>query len=213
MLYASKLDLLLALNRTEQVTWTGPHRRRPLNDTLVVPRPEAPLPIWLGTGGSPSSVMRAVELGLPMFLGILGGSPEHWAQYGKAYRTAWTEAGHLAAAGTIAVAVHGFVAENGREAKETYLAHEARMFETGSAEIGRPMRAPPGRMREMGPGGMVFAGSPDEVADRILDLHEKLGHSRQIIQMDVGGMPHAEFLKGVELLGERVLPQVRKALG
>jgi alkanesulfonate monooxygenase SsuD/methylene tetrahydromethanopterin reductase-like flavin-dependent oxidoreductase (luciferase family) len=80
------------------------------------------------------------------------------------------------------------------------------------AEIGRPGRAPAGRARDLERGGMVFAGGPDEVADRILHLHELLGHSRQILQMDVGGMPHATFLKSIELLGTRVLPQVRKAL-
>ncbi|MEB3422207.1 LLM class flavin-dependent oxidoreductase [Salipiger marinus] len=73
MLFGSKLDLLVEMNRHEQVTWNGPHRRRPLQDMLVVPRPEQPLRIWLGTGGSPGSVMRAAELRLPMFLGILGG--------------------------------------------------------------------------------------------------------------------------------------------
>jgi alkanesulfonate monooxygenase SsuD/methylene tetrahydromethanopterin reductase-like flavin-dependent oxidoreductase (luciferase family) len=78
-LYRSKLDLLLAVNSNERITWNGPRRDRPLEDALVVPRPEHPLPIWLGTGGSPDSVMRAVELGLPMFPGILGGSVEHWA--------------------------------------------------------------------------------------------------------------------------------------
>jgi alkanesulfonate monooxygenase SsuD/methylene tetrahydromethanopterin reductase-like flavin-dependent oxidoreductase (luciferase family) len=52
MLFSSKLDLLLALNGHERVTWNGPHRRRPLKDMLVVPRPEQPLRIWLGTGGS-----------------------------------------------------------------------------------------------------------------------------------------------------------------
>ncbi|MFF8265517.1 hypothetical protein [Streptomyces virginiae] len=49
-----------------------------LRDVTVFPRPEAPLKIWLRTGGSPDSVYRAVELGLPMFLGLLGGTPEHW---------------------------------------------------------------------------------------------------------------------------------------
>ncbi len=119
MLFSSKLELLLELNRAERVSWSGPHRRRPLEEVLVVPRPEEPLRIWLGTGGSPESVMRAVELGLPMFLGILGGTPEHWAQYGRAYRTTWTQAGHSARAADIAVAVHGFVGENDREAKAT----------------------------------------------------------------------------------------------
>src|SRR3954454_3402310 len=79
MLYRSKLDLLLAANAAERVTWSGPHRKRPLQDALIVPRPEQPLRIWLGSGGSPESVGRAVELGMPLFLGILGGTPEHWA--------------------------------------------------------------------------------------------------------------------------------------
>ena len=212
MLYSSKLELLLALNANERVTWNGPHRRQPLEDRLVVPRPEQPLKVWLGTGGSSESVVRAVELGLPMFLGILGGPPEHWAQYGHAYRAAWAQAGHPAANADIAVAVHGFVAENDRHAKATYLEHELRMFETGSAEIGRPMRAPVDRAANYEPGGMVFVGGPDEVADRILDLHDRLGHTRHIMQMDVGGIPQATFLKGIELLGTEVLPQIRKEL-
>jgi hypothetical protein len=31
--------------------------------------------------------------------------------------------------------------------------------------------------------------------------------------MDVGGMPHAAFLSGIELLGTEVLPRIRKELG
>jgi alkanesulfonate monooxygenase SsuD/methylene tetrahydromethanopterin reductase-like flavin-dependent oxidoreductase (luciferase family) len=129
MLYRSKLDLLLELNGQDRVTWSGPHRRLPLVDALVVPRAEQALRIWLGTGGSPESVLRAVELGLPMFLGILGGTPEHWAQYGHAYRDAWAQVDHPAEAADIAVAVHGFVADDDRQAKATYLEHELRMFE------------------------------------------------------------------------------------
>src|SRR3954454_10131834 len=39
MLFASKLELMLALNTNDRITWSGPHRTRPLVDTLVVPRP------------------------------------------------------------------------------------------------------------------------------------------------------------------------------
>jgi alpha-galactosidase/6-phospho-beta-glucosidase family protein len=59
---------------------------------------------------------------------------------------------------------------------------------------------------------MVFAGGPNEIADRILHFHDLLGHSRQILQMDVGGLPHTTFLKAIELLGTEVLPQIRKEL-
>jgi alkanesulfonate monooxygenase SsuD/methylene tetrahydromethanopterin reductase-like flavin-dependent oxidoreductase (luciferase family) len=212
LLYDSKLELLMALNGQGRVTWSGPHRRRPLVDTLIVPRPEQPLRIRLGTGGSPNSILRAVELGLPMFLGILGGTPEYWAQYGHAYHQAWAQVGHPAEAADIAVAVHGFVANDDRQANATYLDHETRMFQTGLAELGRPGSSPSDRAGSYGPGGMVFVGGPNQVADRILDLHELLGHSRQILQMDVGGMPQTTFLKGIELLGTKVLPQIRKKL-
>ena len=55
-------------------------------------------------------------------------------------------------------------------------------------------------------------GGPDQVADRIVDLHKFLGHSRQILQMDVGGMPHDTFLMNIELLGKKVLPNIRKRI-
>lgn len=213
MLFSSKLDLLRQLNSGRSVSWTGPHRKRSLSDFMPVPQPEEPLRIWLGTGGSPGSVMRAAELGLPMFLGILGGSADHWGKYGHAYRETWVRAGHPLGAAEIAVAAHGFVAASDREAKATYLRHELEMFWTGAAEIGRPGLAPSGREEDMQRGGMVFAGGPTEIAERILELREHLGHSRQILQMDVGGMPHLEFLASIELLGTKVLPELRRAFG
>lgn len=212
-LFSSKLDLLLELNRNERVTWNGPHRRKPLRDVLIVPRPEQPLRIWLGSGGSPESVRRAVQLGLPLFLGILGGSPTHWAQYGKACRSAWEQFHGAKEGADIAVGVHGFIGKDGRQAKATYLSYEGRMFQAGGEESGRSRPISPERARDLEPGGMVFAGEPDEVADRVLQLREVLGHSRQVLQMDAGGMPQATFLKSIELLGTKVLPQVRKVIG
>jgi len=176
-----------------------------------VPRPEQPLRIWLGTGGSPNSVLRAVELGLPMFLGILGGTPEYWAQYGHAYHQAWAQVGHPAEAADIAVAVHGSSpTTTARPKPPTW---STRRHVPNRPGRGRPPRSPPSdRAASYGPGGMVFVGGPNQVADRILGLHELLGHSHQILQMDVGAMPQATFLKGIELLGTKVLPQIRKEL-
>lgn len=211
LLFNSKFELLLQINQNERITWSGKHRKKELVNTLIVPRPEHPLKIWLGTGGSPNSVYRAAELGVPMFLGILGGSPEKWANYGITYRDAWSKAGHSPNQADIGVAVHGFVAENDKAAKKIYLEYEGQMFMTGSAEIGRAMSKPIGREADLEK-GMVFAGSPENVAERIVNLHKLLGHSRQILQMDVGGMPHKTFLKSIELLGTKVLPIVRKEL-
>lgn len=86
------------------------------------------------------------------------------------------------------------------------------MFQIAAAEVGRKMNAPTGHEADLKQ-GMVFAGGPEEVANRIIHLHKLLGHSRQILQMDVGGMPQKTFLKSIELLGTKVLPLVRKSLG
>jgi hypothetical protein len=55
---------------------------------------------------------------------------------------------------------------------------------------------------------MVFAGDPEEITD----LHHHLGQMRHFLQMDIGGMPHADVLKSIELLGTEVAPRVSAEL-
>jgi alkanesulfonate monooxygenase SsuD/methylene tetrahydromethanopterin reductase-like flavin-dependent oxidoreductase (luciferase family) len=63
--------------------------------------------------------------------------------------------------------------------------------------------------RDAGRGGMVFAGGPEEVAQRLVIFHRALGHSRHILQMDLGHLPQPEWLEAIELLGTAVAPLVR----
>src|SRR5918994_574210 len=61
-LFAEKLELLLRIREEEIVTWHGKHRP-PLDEAGVYPRPaQDPLPVWLGGGGTPTSVVRAATL-------------------------------------------------------------------------------------------------------------------------------------------------------
>src|SRR3954463_9647280 len=72
-LFAEKLELLLKIRASVNVTWSGKHRPR-LEDAGVWPRPvQDPLPVWIAVGGSPQSVIRAGALGLPLTVAILGG--------------------------------------------------------------------------------------------------------------------------------------------
>lgn len=49
-LFEEKLDLLLKLQQSERVTWSGKHRPS-IQDVGVYPRPvQDPLPIWIGSG-------------------------------------------------------------------------------------------------------------------------------------------------------------------
>ncbi len=48
--------------------------------------------------------------------------------------------------------------------------------------------------------------------EKILYQHQALGHSRYLMQMSVGTMPHAKTMRSIELLGTKVAPAVRSAL-
>jgi alkanesulfonate monooxygenase SsuD/methylene tetrahydromethanopterin reductase-like flavin-dependent oxidoreductase (luciferase family) len=207
-LYADKLGLLLAINAHERVSWDS--KLRSLDDALVVPRPDKPLKIWLGTGGSPESTIRAGSAGLPISYGALNGTPRHWGQLGDLYRRSAREAGVDPALLKISVASHGFVARAGLAAKQRFHRHEIASF----ALAGRSLPTEWDQVEaNYSPGGMVFAGEPSEIAERIIDLHQHLGHHRQFLQMDIGGMPQHDVLASMELLGTEVAPMVRAELG
>jgi alkanesulfonate monooxygenase SsuD/methylene tetrahydromethanopterin reductase-like flavin-dependent oxidoreductase (luciferase family) len=211
-LYAAKLDLLLQVNETERVTWSGPYRDISLQDALVVPRAERKLKIWLGTGGNPQSTIRAGMLGIPVAYGILAGTTPHWRQLADLYYQAAGQAGHPPQALDISVATHGFIARDGRQAKEAFYRSESSVMGRASLH-GDPKPDPAFFDQRYFAGGMVFAGDPSEIADRLIDFQQVLGHSRHILQMDLGHMPHQDVLRSIELLGAEVLPRVRSALG
>jgi alkanesulfonate monooxygenase SsuD/methylene tetrahydromethanopterin reductase-like flavin-dependent oxidoreductase (luciferase family) len=72
LLFEEKLDLFTHLVRDPVVTWSG-KTRAPLTDQRVFPTlaPEG-LAVSIGVGGSPESVVRAVQYDLPMMLAIIG---------------------------------------------------------------------------------------------------------------------------------------------
>jgi alkanesulfonate monooxygenase SsuD/methylene tetrahydromethanopterin reductase-like flavin-dependent oxidoreductase (luciferase family) len=74
-LFEEKLDLLLKIREGTEVQWEGRHRA-PLDGQGVYPRPlQNPLPVRIGVGGTPQSVVRAANHGLPLVLAIIGGEP------------------------------------------------------------------------------------------------------------------------------------------
>ncbi len=212
-LYAEKLDLLLKINESESVTWQGKFRPA-LNEALVVPRPDSgSLPIWLATGGNPHSSVRAGILGLPISYAIIGGQAARFAPLAELYRRAGAQAEIAPEQLKVSVAVPGFVGENAKQAKDFFWTHWHAVME----QLGKIRGfAPPPRSHydsEASGGGAIFAGEPEEIAERIITLQKQLGHMRQFFQMDVGQMPHKDFLRSIELLGTKVKPLVDAELG
>lgn len=212
-LYAEKLDLLLALNASETVTWSGKHRPA-LEAALVVPRPDAgSLTIWLGTGGNPQSSVRAALLGLPISYAIIGGQAARFAPLADLYRRAAQQAQVPGARVKVSIASPGFIGDDAAAAKDLWYGHWYEIMTTVGKIRGF---APPSRPHfdhEANGGGALFVGGPEEIAERIVALHRRLGHDRHFFQMDLGQLPQSQFLHAIELLGTRVKPLVDAELG
>lgn len=231
-LYEEKLDLLLKINAGERVTWNG--RFRPaLDDAEILPRPfpgpdgRSELDIWIATGGTPQSTVRAATLGRNVMYALLGGSLRNFERHAELYRT--TAAGHgFGEAGLkIGVSTPGLVLRDGSagsgraaigqpaasRAKDAFRPYWTDTMRRLSAERGFPMPSGVTYNMESAPGGALFVGNPEQVAEKIIRMHGHLRHDRQIFQLDFSSVPQKLVLESIELLGSEVLPLVRQELG
>ena len=109
-------------------------------------------------------------------------------------------------------AIHIFAPDSAQAAAELFPSYAASM-----SRIGRERGWPPltrqgfeaGRTRR----GALFVGSPQQVAEKILAQHELFAHDRFLAHLGMGGMPHDQTLRAIELLGTEVAPLVRAELG
>ncbi len=80
-------------------------------------------------------------------------------------------------------------------------------------KIGRERGWPPSGRAEYdalrSPRGAVAAGSPEQVAEKILLEHELFHNSRYVGQMSVGAVAHRDVMRSMELFGTEVAPVVR----
>ena len=209
-LFDEKLDLLLRIRDNENVTWSGRHRPA-LSGQGIYPRPlQKPLPIWVGVGGTPASFERAGRLGLPLMVAIIGGQTHRFRPLIDIYREAGARAGH--APESLKVGLHslGYVAPTSEQAAADFFPGYARTF----TQIGKERGWPPVTRAQFdqltGPRGALLVGSPNEVAEKIARHSEALGGvSRVTLQMDVGLLPHSQFMNAIELLGSGVAPLLR----
>lgn len=209
-LFDEKLELLLKLCESEKVTWSGKHRPK-INNLGVYPRPvQNPLPVWIGSGGTPESVVRAGVLGLPLVLAIIGGSPRQFAPLVQLYKRAATKAGHDASKLPVASHSHGFIAEASDIAADKFFPSTQQAMNVLGRERGWGYydRATFDAMRSFE--GALYVGDPKTVANKIIDLRKNVGITRFMLHVPVGSMPHADVMRAIELLGTEVAPRVRE---
>jgi len=210
-LFAEKIDLLLRLNASERVTWQG-RFRPPLHDAPIPPRPvQTRLPIWVGTGGTANSVVRAGKLGLPLALANISVPPARFAPLIDLYRQTGIEAGHRQQELKVSVATHLHVAKNSQDARDTFYPYYAGYFRNHSPDTSHPREISRSDYELLAsPQGALFVGSPQQIVDKILYEQALFSHQRFMAQIDIGGLPYAKVAEVIELLATEVAPVVRR---
>lgn len=210
-LFAEKLELLLRIRESERVSWPGSRLTPKIVDRGVYPRPaQERLPVWIAVGGTPQSVVRAGQLGLPLALAIIGGEPARFAPFLELYREAARRAGHDPAKLATSINVHGFVGETMQSAADDFYPPQAEVMNRIGRERGWGPTSRAQFDQAIGPDGHLFVGDPEAVAEKIVAMHRIFGNDRFLIQMAIGTLPHAKLMKAIELYGTKVAPIVRK---
>ena len=208
VLFAEKLDLFARLREEGPVEWFG-ETRAPLTGQRVWPTTERGLRTWVAVGGTPTSVVRAAQYGLPVALAVIGGDPTRFAPLAELYRRALQESGQE----QLPLAVHspGYVADTDEQAREELWPHYSVMI----GRIGRERGwSPPSRAQfeQEVEHGALHVGSPETVAAKIVRTARALGVARFDLKYSAGTLPHGKLLRCLELYGTKVAPLVREAL-
>ena len=209
VLFEEKLALLLALLDEEPVTWSG-RTRAGLTDQHVYPRTErGRLPLRVGVGGTPDSVLRAARLGVPMALAIIGGDPARFTPFAHGYRVALEEYGR--APQPLSIHSPGHIADTTEQAVEEFWPPYREMFGRIGRERGWPPRSREQFLAEVADGALCVGG-PEEVAAKIARTIRTLGAQRFDLKYSNGTLPHGRLMHSIELYATEVVPRVRRLL-
>ena len=208
-LFEQKLELLVELLKEEPVTWSG-SMRAGLSNQEVYPKTEGgKIPLRVGVGGSPESVLRAARLNIPMALAIIGGDPARFEPFARLYRETLATLGMP----ELPVSVHspGHVAETDDQAiEEAWPGYEASFGKIG-LERGWGPTSKEHFLSEVYHGSM-YVGSPETVAKKIVHALSSVGASRFDLKYDMGPLSHSKLTKSIELYATKVVPMVRDML-
>ena len=207
-LFSEKLDLLLAIRDNQRVTWSGKHRPA-LDDQAIYPRPQQdPLPVWVGVGGTPESIVRAGTRGLPVALAIIGGNPDRFTFFADLHRRMLVESGFDPANVPLAVHAHGYIGDDPDQVGDEYYPSYAVAMSTIGRERGwGPMTRQQFDMMRA-PAGSLVIGDVEAVAAKIIRMREILGIQRFMLHISVGTLPHDKVMRAIELFGTKVAPIV-----
>jgi putative FMN-dependent luciferase-like monooxygenase len=178
--------------------------RTPLRQFTATPRPLDGVPpfVWHGSIRSPEIAEQAAYYGDGFFANNIFWPKEHFIQLVGLYRERFAHYGH----GTPEQAYVGlggqvFMRRNSQDAVREFRPY----FDRAPVYGGGPS------LEEFADQTPLTVGSPQQVIDKTLTFRESFGdYQRQLFLMDHAGLPLKTVLEQLDLLGEEVIPVLRK---
>lgn len=207
VLFEEKLQLLAEILRERPVTWTGT-TRAPLRNQEIYPKTErGRIPLRVGVGGTPESVVRAARIGASLALAIIGGDPARFAPFSELYRNALSEFKH----DQLPISIHspGHISDSDEQAIEEQWPHYYTMFGRIGRERGWGPTTKEHYLNEVRHGSL-YVGSPETVARKIAYAMTSVGANRFDFKYANGPMPHSKLMKSIEIYATKVVPLVRE---
>ncbi|MBX6766849.1 MAG: LLM class flavin-dependent oxidoreductase [Actinomadura rubrobrunea] len=195
--------LLRRLWREEVVDWEG-RFRTPLQGFTSTPRPLDGVPpfVWHGSIRSPEIAEQAAYYGDGFFANNIFWPKEHFQRLIGLYRERYEHYGHGSADQAI-VGLGGqvFMRKNSQDAIREFRPY----FDNA------PVYGHGPSLEEFMAQTPLTVGSPQQVIDRTLQFRECFGdYQRQLFLMDHAGLPLKTVLEQMDILGEEVIPVLRK---
>jgi putative FMN-dependent luciferase-like monooxygenase len=195
--------LLHRLWREDVVDWEGKFRT-PLTGFTSTPRPLDGVPpfVWHGSIRSPEIAEQAAYYGDGFFHNNIFWPKEHVQRMVDLYRRRFEHYGHGPAdQAIVGLGGHVFMRQNSQDAIREFRPYfdHAPVY-GGSMSLEDYMAQTP-----------MTIGSPQEVIDRTMSFREIVGdYQRQLFLADHAGLPLKTVLEQMDMLGELVVPVLRR---
>ena len=209
VLFEEKLQLLAELVKERPVNWSG-SIRTPLVNQEVYPKTEGgSIPVRVGVGGTPESVVRAARLGMPMALAIIGGDPARFAPFAHLYRSRLSEFGRA----ELPISIHspGHCSESDEQALNELWPNYYALYNKIGRERGWAPTTQDHFLAEA-QGGSLYVGSPETIARKIVYALKSVGAQRFDFKYCNGPMPQGQLMRSIELYATKVIPLVREMM-
>jgi alkanesulfonate monooxygenase SsuD/methylene tetrahydromethanopterin reductase-like flavin-dependent oxidoreductase (luciferase family) len=218
--YAESRERFFEALEILKLAWTHPSfsyegKFHSFNEARSVPRPyQQPHPPIRIAGASEDTFPVLGTLGYPLFVAVRSGSLSALAPDLKAYRDAYTAAGH-SGKGEVYLRLSLHLAETDAQALEE--AEPSMMF--GYKSLTTRLEGSPNSRRraeletvrtityDQVLRDKVVVGSPERVTDRLLQLHGELGIDGILAELNFGSrIPPQMMMRSLQLLCEKVRP-------